>query len=83
MNNGNLKKKLIDLMDKIKRFQETEQKIVRILAGDKYDAFRKSLLVLQDAIDSLQLYVEYVFYDLEATRKENIILQKKLEEISE
>lgn len=83
MNNGNLKKKLIDLMDKIKRFQETEQKIVRILAGDKYDAFRKNLLVLQDAIDSLQLYVEYVFYDLEATRKENIILQKKLEEISE
>lgn len=83
MSNGNLREKLIVLLDRIKRFQETEQKIVRILAGDKYDDFRKSLLVLQDAIDSLQLCVEYVVYDLEATRKENIILQKKLEEMSE
>jgi len=36
--------------------------------------------MLQDTLDSLRLNVKYLLFDLEATKKENIVLRKKLEE---
>ena len=36
--------------------------------------------MLQDTLDSLRLNVKYLLFDLEATKKENTALRKKLEE---
>ncbi len=48
--------------------------------GKKYDDLRTSLVILQDTLDSLRLNVMYLLFDLEATKKENAALRKKLEE---
>lgn len=76
-------KKLLDLIDEIKRFPESKKEILETLGGEigkKYEDLRKSLVVLQDTLDSLRLNVTYLLFDLEATKKENAALRKKLEE---
>ena len=75
--------KLLDLIEQIKRFPETKRESLEMLAGElgkKYEDLRKSLVMLQDTLDSLRLNVKYLLFDLEATKKENIALRKKLEE---
>ena len=75
--------KLLDLIEQIKRFPEAKKESLEMLAGElgkKYEDLRKSLVMLQDTLDSLRLNVKYLLFDLEATKKENIALRKKLEE---
>ena len=75
--------KLLDLIEQIKRFPEAKRESIEMLAGElgkKYEDLRKSLVMLQDTLDSLRLNVKYLLFDLEATKKENIALRKKLEE---
>ena len=75
--------KLLDLIEQIKRFPEAKRESIELLAGElgkKYEDLRKSLVMLQDTLDSLRLNVKYLLFDLEATKKENIALRKKLEE---
>ena len=76
-------KNLMDLIEEIKRFPETKRETLDMLTGElgkKYEDLRKSLMVLQDSMESLQLNVRYLLFDLEATKKENAALRKKLEE---
>lgn len=76
-------KRLLDLIDEIKRFPETKRESLKMLTGElgkKYEDLRISLSILQDTLDSLKLNVRYLFFDLEATKKENAALRKKLEE---
>jgi uncharacterized coiled-coil protein SlyX len=75
--------KLLDLIEQIKRFPEAKRESLEMLAGElgkKYEDLSKSLAMLQDTLDSLRLNVKYLLFDLEATKKENIALRKKLEE---
>jgi len=75
--------KLLDLIEQIKRFPEAKRESLEMMAGElgkKYEDMRKSLVMLQDTLDSLRLNVKYLLFDLEATKKENIALRKKLEE---
>ena len=75
--------KLLDLIEQIKRFPEAKRESLEMLAGElgkKYEDLRKSLVMLQDTLDSLRLNVKYLLFDLEATKKENVALRKKLEE---
>lgn len=75
--------KLLDLIEQIKRFPEAKRESIEMLAGElgkKYEDLRKSLVMLQDTLDSLRLNVKYLLFDLEATKNENIALRKKLEE---
>ncbi len=75
--------KLLDLIEQIKLFPEAKRESIEMLAGElgkKYEDLRKSLVMLQDTLDSLRLNVKYLLFDLEATKKENIALRKKLEE---
>ena len=75
--------KLLDLIEQIKRFPEAKRESLEMLAGElgkKYEDLRKSLVMLQDTLDSLRLNVKYLLFDLEATKKENMALRKKLEE---
>lgn len=76
-------KRLLDLIEEIKRFPETKRESLEMLSGEngkKYDDLRTSLMILQDSLDSLRLNVMYLLFDLEATKKENVALRKKLEE---
>ncbi|OHB97578.1 MAG: hypothetical protein A2Z58_04425 [Planctomycetes bacterium RIFCSPHIGHO2_12_42_15] len=75
--------KLLDLIEQIKLFPEAKRESLEMMAGElgkKYEDMRKSLVMLQDTLDSLRLNVKYLLFDLEATKKENIALRKKLEE---
>ena len=75
--------KLLDLIEQIERFPEAKRESLEMMAGElgkKYEDMRKSLVMLQDTLDSLRLNVKYLLFDLEATKKENIALRKKLEE---
>jgi len=75
--------KLLDLIEQIKRFPEAKRESIEMLAGElgkKYEDLRKSLVMLQDTLDSLRLIVKYLLFDLQATKNENIALRKKLEE---
>ena len=75
--------KLLDLIEQIKRFPEAKRESLEMLAGElgkKYEDLRKSLVMLQDTLDSLRLNVKYLLFDLQATKNENIALRKKLEE---
>ncbi|MBI2470781.1 MAG: hypothetical protein HYV59_06005 [Planctomycetes bacterium] len=75
--------KLLNLIEQIKRFPEAKRESLEMLAGElgkKYEDLRSSLVMLQDTLDSLRLNVKYLLFDLEATKKENIALRKKLEE---
>ena len=75
--------KLLDLIEQIKRFPEAKRESIEMLAGElgkKYEDLRKSLVMLQDTLDSLRLNVKYLLFDLEATKKENTALRKKQEE---
>jgi hypothetical protein len=76
-------KRLLDLIEEIKRFSEAKRESLEMLSGEngkKYDDLRTSLVILQDTLDSLRLNVMYLLFDLEATKKENVALRKKLEE---
>lgn len=76
-------KRLLDLIEEIKRFPEVKRKSLEMLGdetGKKYDDLQKSLMVFQDTLDSLRLNVNYLLFDLETTKKENAALRKKLEE---
>lgn len=76
-------KRLLDLIEEIKRFSEAKRESLEMLSGEngkKYDDLRTSLVILQDTLDSLRLNVMYLLFDLEATKKENAALRKKLEE---
>lgn len=83
MDEETFQKKLLDLIEEIKRFPEAKRESLEMLAGEigkKYEDLRKSLLLLQDTLDSLRLNVKYLLFDLEATKKENAALRKRLEE---
>ncbi|MDN3514587.1 MAG: hypothetical protein NG747_09315 [Candidatus Brocadia sp.] len=83
MDDETFQKKLLDLIENIKRFPEAKRQSLEMLAGEigkKYEDLRTSLVILQDTLDSLRLNVKYLLFDLEATKKENAALRKRLEE---
>jgi len=83
MNEKAFQEKLLDLIEQIKRFPEAKRESIEMLAGElgkKYEDLRNSLVMLQNTLDSLRLNVKYLLFDLEATKKENTALRKKLEE---
>lgn len=83
MDEATFQKKLLDLIEEIKRFPEAKRESLEMLAGElgkKYEDLRMSLMVLQDTLDSLRLHVNYLLFDLDATKQENAALRKKLEE---
>lgn len=83
MDEQTFQEKLINLLEEIKEFPEAKRKSLEFLAGEmgkKYEDLLKTLIILQDTLDSLRLNVKYLLFDLEATKDENSVLRKKLEE---
>lgn len=68
-----LQARLAELVDRM--LVESEPSV-----GAATPALRRHLFELRDALDSLRLSVKYLAFDLEATRRENTLLRKELEQ---
>lgn len=83
VNRQTFKEKLQKLVEEMKLVPEMERKALEKLTGEigsKYEEIVTSLKLLQDTLDSLRLEVKYLLFDLDATKRENATLRKKLED---
>lgn len=77
------KEKLQKLVEEMKQFPEMKRKDLEMLTGEigsKYEEIVTSLKALQETLDSLRLEVKYLLFDLDATKRENAALRKRLED---
>ncbi|MCF6148138.1 MAG: hypothetical protein E3K37_05710 [Candidatus Kuenenia sp.] len=72
--------KMLKLLEEIKQLSKSNGLTINGEMGEKCEDLLKSFWILQDALDTLRLNIRYLQFDLEATKKENIVLRKKLEE---
>jgi len=76
-------KKLSELLSQIETLPEGERDRLRALAAEtkqRHEMIKKSVNSLQESIDFLRLWIKYLLFDLEATRRENGYLRKMLEQ---
>jgi hypothetical protein len=83
MDEAAFQKKLAELLSQIETLPESERDRLRALAAEtkqRHDLIKKSVGSLQESIDFLRLWIKYLLFDLEATRRENNYLRKMLEQ---
>ena len=83
MDNADFREKLFELMKDIDGVTTPNQdKIVRLTKKTikGHDLLQKKLGNLQQSLDSLRLGLKYLIFDLEATRRENNELRKRLDQ---
>ncbi|MFN0135039.1 MAG: transcriptional regulator [Phycisphaerae bacterium] len=75
--------KLSELMAQIDTLPEGERDRIRAIAAEtkqRHADIRKSVDQMQESLDFLRLWIKYLLFDLEATRRENQYLRKMLEQ---
>ena len=82
MTNETFQNRLDDLAQQIETLPESER--ARLLAmvaetGDRRERAHAATAELGDAIGSLRLTAQYLAFDLEATRREKVLLQAALD----
>lgn len=85
MDERTFQQKLQELMGQIETLPEGERERLRAIAHEtqaRHADIRKSVNALQENIDFLRLWIKYMLFDLEATRRENTYLRKMLEQDS-
>ncbi len=83
MDNADFREKLFELMKDIDGVTAPDkEKIVRLTKKTKqgHDLLQTKLGNLQQSLDSLRLGLKYLIFDLEATRRENNDLRKRLDQ---
>lgn len=83
MDEAVFQKKLGELLAQIETLPESERERLRALAAEtqqRHQDIKKSVDSLQENIDFLRLWIKYMLFDLEATRRENNYLRKMLEQ---
>ena len=83
MNDANFRKKLFELLEDINGVTNPEkEKVIRLTkkAKQQQDILQIKLNNLQQSLDSLRLGLKYLIFDLEATRRENTDLRKRLDQ---
>jgi hypothetical protein len=84
MNDANFREKLFELLKDIDGVTAPQQKdkVIRLAKNTKksHDLLQKKLGNLQQSLDSLRLGLKYLIFDLEATRRENNELRKRLDQ---
>jgi len=83
MDEATFQQKLAELLAQIDTLPETERQRLRALADDaksRHRDIKRSVDALQEHIDFLRLWIKYMLFDLEATRRENQYLRKMLEQ---
>lgn len=83
MDEAAFQKKLKELVSQIETLPEGERQRLRAMAEEtkaRHDDIKKSVSAMQENIDFLRLWIKYMLFDLEATRRENAYLRKMLEQ---
>ncbi len=86
MDETKFNEKLRELMGQIDTLPEAERDRLKMLAAEtqaRHANIRKSVSAMQENIDFLRLWIKYMLFDLEATRRENAYLRKMLEQDNE
>ena len=82
MDDVNFREKLFELLKDIDGVTTPDKsKVVRLARKTRknQDLLQKKLGDLQQSLDSLRLGLKYLIFDLEATRRENTDLRKRLD----
>lgn len=83
MDDVNFREKLFELLKDIDGVTNPEkEKVIRLTkkAKQQQDILQVKLNNLQQSLDSLRLGLKYLIFDLEATRRENNDLRKRLDQ---
>ena len=83
MDEAAFQEQLSELLVEIQRYPELERKKLGELseaASEKKKKLKKSIVSLQNSLDYLRLSIKYLTFDLEATKRENRVLRRMLEE---
>ena len=83
MDEATFQKKLSELVEQIETLPESERDRLVTLADEtkqRHEDIKKSVGSLQESIDFLRVWIKYLLFDIEATRRENGYLRKMLEE---
>ena len=83
MNEAAFQKKLAELLAQIETLPDSERQRLQALAAEtkqRHELIKKSVNTLQESIDFLRLWIKYLLFDLEATRRENTYLRDVLEQ---
>jgi hypothetical protein len=85
MDEATFQKRLEELVAQIDTLPEAERERLRALVHEtrqRHSSLRRSFDALQENLDFLRLWIKYMLFDLEATRRENAYLRKMLEQDS-
>ena len=85
MNAGDFKKKLDELAVEVQRLPPEERhRQLQLIeqARTQQQQLGEVVKGLQESIDFLRLSIKYLLFDLEATRRENAVLRRKIEDQS-
>lgn len=83
MEDSAFQKKLADLVKEIDTLPTHQREKLNVLAAEtkaRHSQLKKTMANLQDSFDYLRLSIKYLMFDLEATRRENNMLRKMLEQ---
>lgn len=83
MDDVTFQQKLGELIAQIDTLPEAERERLYALAAEtrqRHEDIRKSVDAMIENIDFLRLWIKYLLFDLEATRRENSYLRKMLEQ---
>ena len=83
MDEAAFQQKLRELVSQIETLPEGERARLRELAEEtkaRHADIKRSVSAMQENIDFLRLWIKYMLFDLEATRRENQYLRKMLEQ---
>lgn len=81
MDESNFQKRLSELIAQIDTLPEAERQRLRAMAAEtrqRHEDLKKSVSSMQESLDFLRLWIKYMLFDLEATRRENTYLRRML-----
>ncbi len=71
---------LLDRVDSLPPDQRRELKGVADATRQRHEQLRQTVARLQETLDTLRVSIKYLVFDVEATRRENDYLRKRLGE---
>lgn len=83
MDEASFQKRLSELISQIDTLPGEERERLRALAAEsrqRHENMRRDISQMQENLDFLRLWIKYMLFDLEATRRENSYLRKMLEQ---
>ena len=83
MNDADFNKKLFEILKETESFPHPDQEKIHNLTRknrETQEKLQQKLNNLQQSLDYLRLGIKYLIFDLEATRRENTDLRKRLEQ---